>query len=93
MNSTLSKAKWAGRATYGLGAVNYGITFIEFSNGNLSNTAFGIEMTSTTIGAFAPPIISVPWTIGYEGLGRNGVARIPWYQNTFKPWVQKQIGY
>ncbi len=92
MNKTLSKAKWAGRATYGLGALNYGMTLNEFSKGNLSNTAFGIEMASTTIGTFAPSFISIPWTIGYEGLGRNGVARIPWYQNTFKPWARKKMG-
>lgn len=92
MNSTLSKAKWADRATYGLGAINYALTVNDFANGNLSNTAFAVEMTSTTIGTFAPPVISIPWTIGYEGFGRNGIARIPWYQNTLKPWVRKKLG-
>jgi RHS repeat-associated protein len=91
MESKLLKAKWATRATYGFGALNYAVTLNEFNNENLNTTAFGIEMTSTTIGTFAPPMISIPWTIGYEGLGRHGVARIPWYQNTLKPWVRKKF--
>jgi len=44
------------------------------------------------IRAFTLLVISIPWTIGYEGLGRNGVARIPWYQNTFKPWARQKLG-
>ena len=94
MNKTLSKAKWAGRAAYGLGIVNIGVNTVQWQRGEISNVTYGIETTSSIIGTYTPPHISIPWTLGYELLGRHGVARIPWYQNQMKPWVRKNIlGY
>ena len=90
MNNTLSKAKWASRGATALGVVNYGSIINQRQE--IGNTAFGIEMISNTISTFTVPAVSIPWTIGYEGLGRNGIARIPWYQNTFKPWARQKIG-
>jgi len=90
MNSTLSKAKWASRGAMGLGVVNYN-TIIN-QRQEIGDVTFSIEMISNTIGTFTPPIISIPWTVGYEGLGKNGIARIPWYQNTFKPWIRQKMG-
>jgi len=87
MNTRISTAKWASRATYGLGALNYGLTINQFQNGELSGTSFGIEMGSNTISTFAPPVVSIFWTIGYEGFGRNGITRFEWYQS-FKRQVQ-----
>ena len=91
MSNTISKAKLAGRITRGLGILNYGITTNEYLDGNINNAAYGIEMTSTTIGTFAPAIIAIPWTIGYEGFGRYGIAQLSWYQNSFKPWIRKKL--
>lgn len=90
MNSILSKGKWSSRLAVGAGIVGY-IPLIH-NREDIGNATFGIEMTSNTISTFTPPHISIPWTIGYEGLGRNGVARIPWYQNKFKPWARKKLG-
>ena len=81
MNARVSIAKTATRLSRGLGVVNTGISTSQWLNGDLSDTAFGIELSSTGIGTFAPPIISIPWTIGYEVLGRQGVTRIPAYQD------------
>jgi RHS repeat-associated protein len=92
MNSALAKADWATRTTYGFGIMNYGITTYVWSEGELSNTSFGIEMISISIGTFAPAPISIPWTVGYEGLGRNGIARLNWYQDRFKPWARRHMG-
>ena len=76
--------KWASR---GLGAASYGISTNQWLNGDINNVAYSIEMTSASISNFTPPIVSIPWTIGYEGLGRNGVARIPYYQNQIRPFI------
>lgn len=92
MQKTLNKAKWAKTAGRAIGFTNYAITTTEFFYDDMSFATYQIEMSSNTISTFGPPIISIPWTIGYEGLGRNGIARIPWYQNTFKPYVRNLIG-
>ena len=92
MTKTLSTAKLATTATRGLGVLNYGLITNEYMNDNLSNTSFGIEMGASTFGTFGNPWYSIPFTFGYEVLGRNGVARMPFYQDTAKPWMQKKLG-
>jgi hypothetical protein len=76
MNSVLNKAKLTTNLNYGFGALSAAGNVYNYGSGNINEVQFGIEMGSTAIGTFAPPIVSIPWTIGYEGLGRNGVARI-----------------
>ena len=71
----------ASRVTYGLGVLNYELSVNQNQNGEWSGAAFGIEMGSTTISTFNPPIVSVPWTISYEGLGRQGIIRFEWYHS------------
>lgn len=80
MNFRLSAAKISTLASRGFGLVSAGISTDQWLNGELSNTAFGIELGSAGIGTLAPPIISLPWIAGYEGLGRQGVARLKSYQ-------------
>ena len=89
MENSLSKAKWATRVSRGIGFVNYGLIAQQRMTGEINDVQAGIEAASATIGTFAPAIISVPWTIGYEGLGRHGISRSRWYQNRFKPWVRR----
>lgn len=82
MNARISTAKIATRLSRGLGVINAGISTNQWMNEDLSNTSFGIELLSTGISSLAKdPRISIPWTIGYEGLGRNGITRLNWYQS------------
>lgn len=81
MNNTLKSARIASRLNVGIGLLNYGAIGYQRSTGQINNVQFGIEATSNTIGTFAPAMIAIPWTIGYEGLGRNGITRLKWYQD------------
>ncbi len=92
MNKILSNAANANKVARTLGYINFGLTSYDYAQGEMSSYTYAIEMGSNSISTFAPPLISLPWTVGYEGLGRNGIARIPWYQNTFKPYVRNKIG-
>ncbi|NNL91064.1 MAG: hypothetical protein HKO66_02405 [Saprospiraceae bacterium] len=82
MNTRISTAKLATRLSRGLGVINAGMSTNQWFNNELSNTSFGIELLSTGISTLAKdPRISIPWTIGYEGLGRQGITRFDWYQS------------
>lgn len=92
MERTIRIANQADAVGRGLGFLSYGHNTYQYFNNDVSGVQYGMEMGSTTIGTFAPFPYNIAWTIGYEGLGRQGVARIPWYQNTFKPWARNQMG-
>ncbi|MFO8053862.1 MAG: hypothetical protein R6U19_01690, partial [Bacteroidales bacterium] len=92
MKKALLKGKGAKNITKGLGFINYGIITYQWQEGQISNVTYGIEMTSNTISSYTPAIISIPWTIGYEGLGRQILGRTQWYQNKFKPKARKTLG-
>ncbi len=75
------------------GVLNISIDTYNWQSGSISGLTYGIETTSSFIGTFAPPVVSIPWTTGYEILGRQGIARLPWYKNTFKPWARRKLGF
>jgi hypothetical protein len=88
MNTRISSAKLATRLSRGAGVVSVGMSTNQWLNNELSNASFGIELLSTGISTLAKdPRISIPWTIGYEVLGRQGITRFEWYQ-TLKRRVQ-----
>ena len=92
MNKTITKATVSGLASKGIGVAGMANTTYNWQQGKLTNTAYTIEMISAGISTFAPAPVSIPWTIGYEGLGRNGIARFEWYQKRFKPWLRNKFG-
>jgi hypothetical protein len=92
MERTMRLANQADAAGRYFGALGLIHNSYQYHNNEISGLQLGFESGSTIIGTFAPFPFNVTWTIGYEGLGRQGVSRIPWYQNTFKPWARKQMG-
>ncbi len=91
MNTTLSSAKTMGRINRGMGLASGIMNTANYTNGHITSVQWGFEMTSTGIGTFAPPIVSIPWTVGYEGLGRYGLGRTRVYKRHIRPWVSRNI--
>jgi hypothetical protein len=81
MNKVVNSARIASTANVGIGVINYGLIGYQRSTGQINNVQFAIETVSNSISTFAPAHIAIAWTIGYEGLGRNGIARMKWYQD------------
>ncbi len=92
MERTIRIANQADAVGRRLGFLSYLHNTYQYGTNEISEVQYGFEMGSTTIGTFAPFPFNLAWTIGYEGLGRQGVTRIPWYQNTFKPWARNHMG-
>jgi len=92
MENAIRRANMADAAGRGLAVLSVVHTGYQYHNNEISGLQFGFETSSTFIQGVAPFPFNFAWTIGYEGLGRQGVARLPWYQNNFKPWARNQLG-
>ena len=92
MERTIRIANQADAVGRYLGALGFIHNGYQYHNNEISGLQFGIESGSTAIGTLTPFPFNIAWTLGYEGLGRQGVGRIPYYQNTFRPWVRNQLG-
>jgi len=81
-------AQFAKYGGYGISAFNYGNLLYQKSQGLIDYKTFTIESISNTIGTFAPPVVAIGWTYGWEK-GRD-IAQTDSYLD-FKYWFWHDI--
>ena len=93
MNKMISHSALATKITRGLGAFNALGSTQQWSNGQINTTQYGIELGSTAVGTFAKnPYVSISWTIGYEGLGRQVYGRnFLGIRGRLRPYLRRNI--
>ena len=75
----------------GFGYFNYGVIGYQRATGQISSGQAAWEATSTSISTFTPPIVSVPWTVGWEGT--RLASTTSWYDKYVRQPVRKLMGY
>jgi len=97
MRSNYIKGKSLGYLSKGMGIYQYENIYNEFYPDNQRSTvgndiAFAIEAGSNTITTFAKNPVSFVYYLGYDVLGKQGLGKLKWYNETFLPWGRKLIG-
>ncbi len=91
MKSNFMKGKTLGFVSRAFGVLEYKNIVDDYYGGYEKQTignhlAFGIEAGSNTITTFGKNPISFAWYIGHDILGKKGLGKLKWYNETFLPW-------